>query len=394
MSSPSMEIVGSEIPTAVSSRATKRVLIIEDDRLLARIYWRKLSLEGYSANLATDGVRGLELVQAEKPDLVVLDLMLPRMNGVDVLRSLRQDPATHHLPVIVFTNVYLGDWAEQAREAGATRMLSKSQDSPDKLLREIQSLIGKSQSPTFVPATEQTAAPAPELRQNFLNAAPQLTKELQEMLNAFLLRGSGDLSRVVELEQKVKLLAAQAAVDGFPLIAHMATTLDALLKDLSDRPQAITPSARQTITDGVMCLTALFALAEQPAECSFSRLNVLAVDDDPVSLRLITYALGRLRLRTQCVEKPVFARQLLIETTFDLILLDIEMPELTGPQLCAELRQWPANVHTPVIFVTGVKEFDRRQDAIAHGADDLIAKPFLSTELGVKALTRLLTARG
>ncbi|MCX7915508.1 MAG: response regulator, partial [Verrucomicrobiae bacterium] len=122
-------------------------------------------------------------------------------------------------------------------------------------------------------------------------------------------------------------------------------------------------------------------------------LTVLVVDDDAIAARLNANALSRVALRSECLTNPLVARQRLQTQTYPLIILDIEMPDLTGPQLCRELRAMPQHAHTPVLFVTAVDEFDRREQALQQGADDLLAKPFLATELAVKALTLILTAR-
>ncbi len=380
------------IETAVSlAAATKRVLIVEDDRMLARIYWKKLLMAGYAAEVASDGASGVQMAREYQPDLIVLDLMLPEMNGVEVLTKLRESSDTRELPVVVFSNVFLGDLINQARAAGATKILSKTQDNPDKLVEEIVKLIGESVRPPS--STENAAADEPP-RPNFAEEAPRHAKELRRLLDAFLVRGSGDLSRLMALYQRVRSVSTQATGACLPLTAHIAAALEALLTQLTDKPNAITPSARHTVTKAVEALVALLQMPDPPTHCDFTGVNVLAVDDDPVALRLVRHALDYARLRVECLQNPIKARKLLTEKTFDLILLDIEMPELTGVQLCEQLRQMPTNANTPVVFVTAVNQFDTREEAIARGGDDLIAKPFLTAELALKALTRLIIARG
>jgi len=384
-------------PVAKASAAptTKRVLIVEDDRLLARIYWKKLLMAGYSTEIAPDGLAGLKMVGEFQPDLVLLDLMMPGMNGVEVLTRLRSEATTQQLPVIVFSSVLSGDLIDQARRAGATRFLSKSDGTPDRLLEEIAELIGPSTSAAII-----SGVPAPRVvpeltpREKFLRAAVTLATDLRRMQAAFFLRGSGDLSKLTALLQHAKAIQTQGTAAGFPLPAHTAGALAAYLQDLDNQPLAITPAAQHTIEKAVKCLAALVELREQPTECDFSGVNVLAVDDDPVALRMTTHALSLVRLRVECLSNPLIALEVLARRTFDLVLLDLEMPEMSGMKLCAHLRQLPANANTPVIFATGVNEFERREEALSYGADDLIAKPFLSTELAVKALTYLLTARG
>jgi CheY-like chemotaxis protein len=371
---------------------TKRILIIEDDQILARIYWKQLIARGYAVEVAPDGLRGVQMVQTYRPDLVVLDLMLPGLNGVQVLESLRQEPATRDLPVILFTNQFMGDLFAAARQSGATKVLNKTDNSPAALANEIAALIGDSvHSP--LPPTNIPDAPPPSPAEQFTRQAAATAAELRRLLDAFLIRGSGDLSRLLALLQRVRAVKTLAEAAGFALTAHFARALETLLQALNDDPHAITPSARHTTTKAVQCLAALVTFPEQPTHCDFSSARVVAVDDDLVALRLASHALAQVNLRAETISNPFTAQARLAEKPFDLILLDVEMPQLDGMQLCRHLRQTAANAKTPVIFVTAVDEHDRRETALAHGADDLIAKPFLSAELAVKALTYLLTAR-
>jgi DNA-binding response OmpR family regulator len=78
--------------------------------------------------------------------------------------------------------------------------------------------------------------------------------------------------------------------------------------------------------------------------------------------------------------------QILSENDFDLIFLDVDMPGMTGFELCTKLRQMPHHKKTPVIFVTSLSDFDSRTQSTMAGGNDFIAKPFLFIELTVKAL--------
>ena len=79
----------------------KKMLIIEDDQIVGHIYLRKFQAEGFQVELAGDGEAGLAATLKSTPDVVILDLMLPRMNGVEVLKKLRAEPTTRGLPVVV-----------------------------------------------------------------------------------------------------------------------------------------------------------------------------------------------------------------------------------------------------------------------------------------------------
>jgi len=86
-----------------------RILVVEDDQALSRIYHEKLSESGFEVKDALDGDEGLELALKEHPDLIVLDLMLPKIDGMTVLRKLRDDEWGRNVPVIIFSNLEEND---------------------------------------------------------------------------------------------------------------------------------------------------------------------------------------------------------------------------------------------------------------------------------------------
>src|ERR1039457_1766991 len=112
----------------------KKILIIEDDLIVANIYRNKLTVEGYQVETALDGLAGLETVYSFQPDAVILDLMLPKMTGVALIKQLRSEPDFQKLPVIVFSNTYLSNMVQEAWKAGATKCLSKANCTPKQLI--------------------------------------------------------------------------------------------------------------------------------------------------------------------------------------------------------------------------------------------------------------------
>src|SRR5215472_10496746 len=100
----------------------KRILITEDDPLMAVIYRDTFEREGFSAEIAEDGSVAIQRLKGNPPDLVLLDLMMPNVNGVEVLRHIRAQESTRTLPVIVMTNALAGPLGQQAMAAGATKL--------------------------------------------------------------------------------------------------------------------------------------------------------------------------------------------------------------------------------------------------------------------------------
>src|SRR5262249_31929942 len=117
--------------------------------------------------------------------------------------------------------------------------------------------------------------------------------------------------------------------------------------------------------------------------------RALVVDDDAVSSRALAIALRNARLDAAEAPDPEMALEALRQEQFDLILLDIEMPQMSGFKLCEKLRALPGYRKTPVIFVTVHTEFENRMHTVLSGGNDLISKPVFPIELAVKGLTHV-----
>jgi len=119
----------------------KKVLIIEDDPIMRHVCQRLLGQHGFAVELATDGSNGLERLGAFQPDAVLLDLMMPKTSGIEVLKRLRAQEQFRNLPVIVFTNACVPILVEQAVGAGATHVLDKSKFNPVAIMELLRSVI-------------------------------------------------------------------------------------------------------------------------------------------------------------------------------------------------------------------------------------------------------------
>lgn len=121
----------------------KRIVIVEDHPVLISIYRNKFIAEGFHVEIATDGESGLELIDRIRPNLVVLDLAMPKINGIEVLKRLRANPLFKALPVIIFSD---SAWKEQASKEGATVVLSKSTHSPSQVVESARNALLTSES--------------------------------------------------------------------------------------------------------------------------------------------------------------------------------------------------------------------------------------------------------
>lgn len=104
----------------------KKVLLIEDDKDQILLYQTKFELDGYAFVAAKNGPEGLQLVTAEKPDIILIDLLMPGMGGLEVLEKLKSDGATKNIPAIIVTNLDKHEMAEKALKLGALDFIVKS----------------------------------------------------------------------------------------------------------------------------------------------------------------------------------------------------------------------------------------------------------------------------
>lgn len=120
----------------------KKILIIEDDAFLGNVLKEKLLKADYAASLVGDGEEGLKQIEIQKPDLVLLDIMLPTKNGYELLEAKRRDPAIASIPVIIISNSGQPVEINRAIALGVVDYLVKADFDPDEVLEKVESTLG------------------------------------------------------------------------------------------------------------------------------------------------------------------------------------------------------------------------------------------------------------
>lgn len=119
----------------------KKILIIEDDKFLRELIAKKLVNEGYEISEAVDGEEGVKKVKEEKPDLVLLDLILPGIDGFEVLSKIKEDPALAQIPVIILSNLGQREDIERGLKLGAVDYLVKAHFTPGEIIEKIRMIL-------------------------------------------------------------------------------------------------------------------------------------------------------------------------------------------------------------------------------------------------------------
>jgi CheY-like chemotaxis protein len=402
-----------------------RILLVDDDPLVLQIYQDGLGQLGAQVTTAGDGLAAIRALRDHKPDVLVLDLMMPKFSGVDVLKFIRSEPTLKALPVVALSNSYMNELAAEAARLGVQMALLKVRCSPSILLDSIHDVIaGRVSSedtslllaiadpnPPNPPPLVRPAAPVPpaaappsessqtttaefqaKARHSFLQNARATCTTLRNLCQAFTgaTKPAERAERLQALCRKVHFIAATAGLAQCHRLAQMASAFEALLFELSDRPAAVSPSVLRTIASTVDFLALLFDCARDAEPEPLRSAHAVVVDDDPLSNRLVVSALQRAQIQARSTEDPSVGLQWLKERHADLVLLDIAMPGMDGFELCRRLRKLPGYEKTPVIYVTVHGDFESRAKSVLSGGDDLVAKPVFPMDLAVKAVALLL----
>jgi CheY-like chemotaxis protein len=398
----------------------KKILFVDDDALVARIYSKKLREAGFDVMVAEDGVTASKQVTEYQPDLVVLDLLMPRLSGADVLKYIREHPTLNKTRVVVFSNSFLAALVEQVGALGVEAAVAKSKATPGRLIETIKRVLeGPEHQPAPVaPGGEEPtwgvrkAAPAGKARpkrpgprsgakdqqareriqQEFEEHTPAMIAGIREGCRELLevRERTVEAGRLEGLTRKTGFLSQAAAIAGRYRLAQLASALEALFFHLYEKGAPINYSCRNTIASAVALLAEHMG-GEAPSETAEpSPASVLVVDDDAVSGRMVAQTLACANLHVTNMTDPAEALATLGQTRFDLVVLDVMLPGMDGITLCEKMRASPLNRRTPVLFLTSFTDARTRSRSILSGGEEFIPKPILPLELNVKVFAQLL----
>lgn len=134
----------------------KKILLVEDENFIRELYVRQLTKEGFQVKSAVDGQTGLNALKAEQFDLLLLDIMLPGMNGLQLLREFKTQNPSSPMITILLTNLGQEAVIKEGFELGAQAYLIKASYTPDQVVQEVKNALGGNQPPT--PPTPTTGS--------------------------------------------------------------------------------------------------------------------------------------------------------------------------------------------------------------------------------------------
>lgn len=370
-----------------------KLLLVEDDKIIANIYQRKFTQEGFTLAHAEDGRDALVKLTAFEPDVVVLDIMLPKLSGLDVLRELRANPEFTELPVIVFSNAYQSKLIEEAWAAGATNVLMKASTNPKTLLDNVNELLAKRrQSATVQPSPPpDTPAPAPDNRESaaaFLSKFDQFVDGFSA-LHQTLLSTTDPTQRqtsLTQLGQACRNLANGATAASFPPLTHLGNAAQALYEEFRDKPGTISASSIRTSTQVESVLKLAASQARKLSAIPTNPPLALVVDDSELSSRNDAFALERAGCKVIAVASGEQALTEANRNRFDLFVISLDLVGMGSQEILRQLRAIPGHPKTPAVFVTPQPDFQHRMPSSPDANTDVIATPYSLVEMGLKAV--------
>lgn len=258
----------------------KKIVIIEDEEQLGRLIQAYLEQHNYRAVHVRDGVSGLQVIREQVPDLILMDLLLPRMHGFDICQSIKKEQRLQHIPIIVMTAVYRSAMDKmQARRLGVDEFVEKPLNF-DELLKKIQRLTGTEPEPVpvLIPETMPESEPdsengspvlaadiiekqMQEIQQDYAAQLPDKIDEMEKLWTnikkskdnktrlpllrtlAHKLTGSGATFGFAEISkeaQQLELLLDMIIVEGEATIEKRKEQIDTLLDNLRLHPAVMT----------------------------------------------------------------------------------------------------------------------------------------------------------
>jgi CheY-like chemotaxis protein len=298
-----------------------RILLVEDEQVNRELFRRRLAARGFDVLPAESGERAVELAKAERPDLVLMDLGLPGIDGWEATRQLKADPATGAIPVIALSAHATPEARQKAAAAGCLEFETKPV--------QWDALIGKMNAAL-------AARPAP----------PPLPADDVDIFSAGPPTLAGDLPAAPPGP-------ATADLGHAPVLPPPAQPPTLIRQPVRPQPDP-----------------------EEPDLAALQKKRILVVEDNDPNRVMLCRRLQKDGYVTVEARDGREALERVLEYRFDLILLDINLPELDGMQVLRTLKADPDLSVIPVIMISAVDEMATVVKCIETGAEDYLPKPY------------------
>jgi CheY-like chemotaxis protein len=405
-----------------------KFLVVDDDLISRQALALSLKKAFSQPDQAVDGFAAVIHTARQAYDVIFLDVQMPGMDGFELCRVIHDSELNRSTPVVFVTSQSDFDARAKSTLIGGNDLMGKPflifEVTVKALTLALQGrLLSADGKPapnaetaraaldSPAPAAENTRnAASPALKQRlppatapvkmnaaakaFLNRAGEQLSPLRE-LSERLLKADDDARRQNLLSDGFLRINSWLARDGSDVMHpayQLSSALEGLFRKLLQDAHS-TPTALGSIAAAVDLLTEL-CLPGLKADLGVNPpIRLLVVDDDLVARRALAGALQTNFKRPESVDSGEAALTLAREEPFDVVFLDLQMPGMDGFETCSKIRETGLNQSTPVVFVTAHRDFAYPAGTSHGGGNDLVEKPFLTSEINLKALTYALRSR-
>jgi DNA-binding response OmpR family regulator len=382
-----------------------KMLIVDDDPFVTRIYQMKFAAEGFDVYTANDGEAALKAINDQLPDAVLLDFMLPKLNGLEVLKRIRLRQDFRQIQILVFSNAFDSEVGETLMAAGANKVITKSGHTPKQIVNVVRDLLTSAAQPP-APAKAMAAAPLAaavnpatpkkedaaaqneddikfeaDLRKACLDGGAANVAELRQQLAA-VKSDPANSTKLMDLRRKVHSIAGNSGLCGLAQLSSFASAMDAMIKDMQQKPETLTVSTLRTLSRACDTLQALFTNSTFVPGAS---TTVLIVHNQEIAQRVLCYGVEKAKLRPLVVPDPAAATSLLEKNKAGLIFLDVSFTESGSDSWAAKFRSITEHAMLPIVKLVPLADFEAHAASTAN-TTEIMAKPFTYMEVAVMAL--------
>jgi two-component system, cell cycle response regulator len=325
-----------------------RLLLVEDEQVNRDLFRRRLERKGYAVVTAEDGLGAVALTKGEKPDLVIMDLGLPDIDGWEATRRIKADAATADIPVVVLSAHATTEAREKAFAAGCEEFETKPVNW-EALFKKIEDALAKAAEKA---KAKTAAAAAPPAREDEID-----------------LGGSPAGPDPGALTDVIRKPRAPGAPDASTVLLPPAALV-------GKRPAA-PAKLPSTAPAGTSCSVARGGQDDDEKEvCAVQPKRILVVEDNDANRVMLCRRLNKHGYATTEAADGRQALDAVLRQRFDLVLCDIMMPGVDGYEVLREMKSDPDLQPIPVIMISAVDEMASVVRCIEMGAEDYLQKPY------------------
>ena len=355
----------------------KRVLLVAEDQLVSNYHRVRLEAMGLAVDTARTADAARRLAREHNPDLTLIDPIMSGFSPIEAVEILRGILGERALWVISLLPHAV---ARAMIKAGADRVKGVA----GALEGDRFALVGEALG---LPATDPNPVGGENVAwvHSVAEAAPETINALRVTLHDFI-KDPRNGTGLYEIFRLAHQLSHRVTMLNLTALGRLTSSLESLVYDLYAMPEQINPSVVRTLSQAIDFLVLLFEEDTLQRLTDPAAATLFVVDDEAAARQMISAAMKLVQLNITCADDPEMAMSVLGDNQFDLIFLDVNMPQMSGFDLCTQIRQLEDHRRTPIVFLTGMNTFQNRAQGSLSGGNDFIGKPFNLLELGVKAL--------